>query len=83
MALARVQARVAQGGHDVPAETIARRYHAGLQNFFQLYQESVDTWTIIDGSRAAELTEIAALEEAGTLKVTNPNLWTLIRERHS
>jgi hypothetical protein len=25
------------GGHDVPAQTVRRRYRAGLFNFFQLY----------------------------------------------
>ncbi len=34
MALARVASRVKMGGHAVPADTIMRRYQAGLQNFF-------------------------------------------------
>ena len=35
---ARVAQRVLTGGHDVPLETIRRRYHAGLVNFRNLYQ---------------------------------------------
>ncbi|MBC6475585.1 MAG: zeta toxin family protein [Hormoscilla sp. GM102CHS1] len=44
IAIARVQARVLQGGHDVPETTILRRYHAGLNNFWQLYRPLADTW---------------------------------------
>jgi predicted ABC-type ATPase len=35
-AIARVAERVRSGGHDVPVETIRRRYTAGLRNFFHL-----------------------------------------------
>ena len=40
LAIARVATRVQEGGHHVPDETIRRRYHAGLRNFFRLYQQS-------------------------------------------
>lgn len=40
MALARVENRVKQGGHHVPAEDISRRYEIGLRNLFQLYARS-------------------------------------------
>jgi predicted ABC-type ATPase len=35
-AVDRVADRVRAGGHDVPAETVRRRYRAGLHNFFSL-----------------------------------------------
>jgi len=35
-ALERVVDRVRAGGHNVPAETVRRRYRAGLRNFFSL-----------------------------------------------
>lgn len=38
LAIARVQERVSLGGHDVPEETIRRRYHAGIRNFFSVIQ---------------------------------------------
>ncbi len=49
-AIARVAARVAQGGHDVPAETIIRRFHAGLKNFRERYQALVDEWLLYDNA---------------------------------
>jgi predicted ABC-type ATPase len=46
----RVKERVRLGGHDVPAETIRRRYHRGVRNFLELYQELANTWVVYDNS---------------------------------
>ena len=48
LALARVAARVAAGGHDVPEETVRRRFTAGLRYFFTLYRLRVDEWALYD-----------------------------------
>lgn len=45
IAIARVAARVAQGGHKVATAVVRRRFHAGLRNFNQIYK----TW-LISGS---------------------------------
>ncbi len=58
LAQSRVAARVQQGGHDVPAETITRRYWRGLRNFFELYRSLVNTWTMCDNS-GAEIVVVA------------------------
>jgi predicted ABC-type ATPase len=50
MAVARVRNRVRQGGHDIPEETIRRRFEAGLRNFVRLYASLVDSWHLYDGS---------------------------------
>jgi predicted ABC-type ATPase len=55
LALARVADRVQQGGHDVPADDVKRRYFRGLNNFFDLYQPLVDTWSLWDNSLEAVL----------------------------
>ncbi len=47
-AVARVAERVRMGGHDVPEETIRRRYNKGIENFFRLYQPLTDTWRMYD-----------------------------------
>lgn len=49
-ALERVRDRVRRGGHAVPERTVRRRFHAGLRNFFSLYQPTADTWRIFDNS---------------------------------
>ncbi len=48
LALARVAARVAAGGHEVPEETVRRRFTAGLRYFFTLYRLRVDEWALYD-----------------------------------
>jgi len=50
MAVARVAARVSQGGHNVPEEVIRRRFKAGLRNFDMVYKALVDAWTLYDNS---------------------------------
>ena len=49
-AVARVEARVKQGGHDIPEPVIRRRYDKGLHNFHHYYSEAVDVWALYDGS---------------------------------
>jgi predicted ABC-type ATPase len=48
LALARVAARVAQGGHAVPAEVVRRRFDAGWRHFQTTYRDLVDSWIVYD-----------------------------------
>jgi len=50
IAIARVAARVAQGGHDVPAAVISRRFRAGLANLRNVYLPLVNSWEWYDNS---------------------------------
>lgn len=43
-AVARVANRVQQGGHNIPPDTIRRRYAAGLDNLFKLYRPLADVF---------------------------------------
>jgi predicted ABC-type ATPase len=52
LALARVSARVAQGGHDVPEQVVRRRLDAGLRNFEDVYRGLVNSWALYDNSGA-------------------------------
>jgi len=61
LAVMRVRERTRLGGHDVPEETIRRRYRAGLANFFTLYQPLADSWRVYDNSQ----TERPALVAVG------------------
>jgi len=53
LAIQRVKLRVAQGGHSIPIDTIARRYTRGMKNLFKLYMPVVDNWWLYDNSDAA------------------------------
>jgi predicted ABC-type ATPase len=50
IAVARVAARVAQSGHNVPEEVIRRRFDLGRKNFDELYKPLVDSWVLYDNS---------------------------------
>ncbi len=48
LAIERVKSRVKQGGHDIPHETILRRFTSGLKNL-EKFKLIVDSWVIFDG----------------------------------
>lgn len=50
MAIMRVAARVAQGGHNVPEHVVRHRFDAGLRNFHQRYKPLADGWVLYDNS---------------------------------
>lgn len=52
-AIARVAQRVQQGGHDIPPDTIRRRFDTGLRNFEHLYAPLVDAWALYDNAGAS------------------------------
>lgn len=54
-AIARVAMRVRQGGHDIPADTIRRRFASGLIHFHETYRRRVDFWQLFDNSGAIPL----------------------------
>ncbi len=49
-AVARVANRVRQGGHNIPTETIRRRFESGLIHFRDTYRHRVDFWQLFDNS---------------------------------
>lgn len=71
MAVQRVAKRVSEGGHNIPVETIYRRYWLGLQNFFNIFAPIVDSWLFFDNTSDTKL--IANEEEA-----LNPDLFNKI-----
>lgn len=50
LSIGRVAERVRMGGHNVPEETIRRRFRGGIRNFFKLYQPLADSWRVYDNS---------------------------------
>lgn len=50
LAVERVAARVRAGGHDIPEETIRRRYRMGLHYLFHSYMQTCDKWILADNS---------------------------------
>ena len=50
LAKERVKIRVAEGGHNIEPEVIARRYYRGIKNLFEIYMPIVDGTLIFDNS---------------------------------
>lgn len=50
LAIKRVSARVAAGGHNIAEDVVRRRYYLGLKYFFETYSHCVDRWVLADNS---------------------------------
>jgi predicted ABC-type ATPase len=79
IAIQRVAARVAAGGHSIPEETIRRRYDRGLKNLFQLYLPVTNSWRIFHASPTIPK-EIARFEEPAGETVFDEGLWRRIKK---
>jgi predicted ABC-type ATPase len=75
LAIERVKQRVNAGGHDIPEETIRRRYQNGVRNFFALYQPLADEWGVYDNSELVNAILIASGEGQTTQNVFEPEPW--------
>ncbi len=51
LAIERVKARVQAGGHNIPEETVRRRYKVGISYFFNDYMPTCDRWILADNSQ--------------------------------
>ena len=51
LAVERVRARVEAGGHNIPEETIRRRYNTGIYYFCNLYAPICERWILADNSQ--------------------------------
>ena len=51
LAIERVKARVENGGHNIPEETIRRRYKVGVDYFFHHYAPICERWILADNSQ--------------------------------
>lgn len=50
LALQRIVSRVKQGGHNVPAADVRRRFKRGWENFQNVYRPLADSWAVYDNS---------------------------------
>jgi predicted ABC-type ATPase len=81
-AVQRVAERVQQGGHNVPEATIRRRYHAGLSNFFRLYQPLAATWRMYDNSNHAGSRLIAAGQQTTVTQIRDAAIWQYLTQEY-
>ncbi len=76
LARQRVEERVRSGGHDVPSDTIARRYAAGLENFLRVYFKMFDEVHVYDNS--GRRPRLVARFASGRWRVEAQQTWSRI-----
>lgn len=79
IAIARVENRVRQGGHNIPTEDIRRRYAAGIRNLFKLYRPTLDGWWLYDAWHMPP--ELIAFEVQNRLVVKQKLLFQQIEKQ--
>jgi predicted ABC-type ATPase len=78
LAKERVKTRVLEGGHNIPAEIITRRYIRGIKNLFDIYLPIVDGALIFDNSIGRhEL--LAEKQISGLLNIVNIKKFNLLK----
>jgi predicted ABC-type ATPase len=80
LAVRRVKLRVAMGGHDVPENTVRRRYARSASNFLKLYLPLADDWTVYDNSSAKQ-SEMIASSANGLINVLEPKPWLKLQKQ--
>lgn len=79
-AINRVRERVSQGGHDIPVDTIKRRYKRSLHNLVDLYFPIVDNVLVYNSSLASP-TLVAEKFLSGDTKVSDLEIWDKINAK--
>ena len=79
LAVRRVKLRVAMGGHDVPENTVRRRFGRSLHNFHSLYMPLADRWVVFDNSVTGKATLIAT-QDGGNLQIKESKTWLKLQK---
>lgn len=66
LAIQRVAERVRNGGHNIPENTIRRRYISGIKNLFELFIPEVDYWAIYDNTEQPRKKVASGRKNLGT-----------------
>jgi len=73
--VARVRNRVSAGGHHVPTEDVVRRFYRSKHNFWHIYRNLVDRWSLFYNS--AEYFQEVASGEGNQVTITNEDFFEL------
>ena len=78
LALARVRARVAAGGHDIPEADVRRRWARSLVNFFDHYMPMATSWHVFDGGAPHDRPAVADGQAGLAPSVHDAATWVTI-----
>ncbi|MBL8877028.1 MAG: AAA family ATPase [Phycisphaerae bacterium] len=79
LAVRRVKARFAKGGHYVPPDVVERRYFRSAANFWHLYRPIATRWVLRDNSTAVPI-EIAIGQRLQTDRIQEPTIFRSFME---
>ena len=80
LAIERVCRRVNAGGHNIPEETIRRRYRTGIQNLSSIYLPICDYWMIVDNSENPLVMDAEGYQDSGN-HIFNQSIFNQIFEK--
>jgi predicted ABC-type ATPase len=78
LAIERVKTRVIEGGHNIPEETIRRRYFRGIYNLTNKFIALCDYWIVINNS-SRPFTFVAEGQGASEMNVQDNLVWQQIK----
>ncbi len=77
LAIQRVKMRVSEGGHNIPEDTIRRRYKSGIRNLVKKYIPICNYWLIINNSEGP-FNVVAEGLKISEIEVKNSCVWNKI-----
>jgi predicted ABC-type ATPase len=80
LAIERVKTRVNEGGHNIPEETIRRRYSRGIVNLTTKFIDICDYWIVINNS-SRPFTFVAEGQGETELKIHDDLVWQQIKNQ--
>ena len=80
LAIERVKIRVSEGGHNIPEETIRRRYFRGTNNLINKFIELSDFWIVIDNS-SKPFNFVAEGQGNAQIKIHDEPIWQIIKKQ--
>jgi len=78
LAIQRVKIRVSEGGHDIPEDTIRRRYKSGLTNLIKRYIPVCDYWMIVNNSEGPMILVAEGLKNI-EIEINDITIWNKIK----
>jgi predicted ABC-type ATPase len=78
LAIARIKDRIFDGGHNVPAIDVRRRFKRGIINFFEIYEPLLDSWMLFDNSKTRPF--LIAKRKNSHREIFNAGLFTMIQK---
>lgn len=80
LAIQRVKIRVSEGGHNIPEDTIRRRYKTGISNLINKYISICDYWIIVNNSEGPFNLVAEGLNDK-EVEIKDHNIWSKIKSQ--